>query len=66
MSRNKAVELTVRVKATTDKAVMIETERGTAWVPRSQIEDWSGSDDLDLNVESIFVPEWLAVEKGLV
>ena len=62
----KDVELEVTVRAMTERAMMVETCVGTAWVPKSQISDWSGSEELDRSVESIFVPEWLAIEKGLV
>ena len=63
---SKEVELDVKVKLVTDKAIQIETERGTNWVPKSQITDYSGSELLDHNVTSIFIPEWLASEKGLI
>lgn len=65
--KQREVELEVRVRAVTDKAMLVSTD-GTnqAWLPKSQITDWSGSEELDSNTTSIFVPEWLAVEKGLV
>ena len=66
MSKQPDVELEVQVKAVTDLAMLVKTERGQAWIPKSQISDYSGSEDLDSQVESIFVPQWLAEEKGLV
>lgn len=62
----KDVELEVQVQAVTERAMLVQTVVGQAWVPKSQISDYSGSDELDSQVETIFVPEWLATEKGLV
>ena len=60
------VELEVQVLAVTDKALLVKTAMGQAWVPISMISDYSGSEDLDARVDSIFVPQWIAEEKGLV
>ena len=67
MGKQADVELDVKVKAVTDKAILVSTD-GTnqVWLPKSQITDWSGSDELDSSTTSVFVPEWLAIEKGLV
>lgn len=62
----KNVELEVQVRAVSERAMLVQTEVGQAWIPKSQISDYSGSEELDSQVESIFVPEWLAIEKGLV
>jgi hypothetical protein len=60
------VELEVQVFAKTAQALRVATEKGQAWVPRSQITDWSpGQADLE-DATSIFIPQWLAEEKGLV
>lgn len=64
--KNREVELEVQVRAQTSVAMLVRTEMGEAWVPKSQISDWSGSEELDMTTTSIFVPEWMAVEKGLV
>lgn len=66
MSKSADVELEVTVKAVTDKALLINDGKIDVWLPKSQISDWSGSEELDRNVTSVFVPEWLAIEKGLV
>jgi hypothetical protein len=67
MGIKKQVELEGQMVSSTELAVQWETERGVAWVPRSQISDFSPDDeDVNGDTESIFVPEWLAVEKGLV
>ena len=62
----KDVEIECTVKAVTDRAILIHDGKHEAWIPKSQISDYSGSDDLDTAVESIFIPEWLAIERGLV
>lgn len=59
-----------------DLAIRISVDLGgrlgvrTAWIPRSQVDDYSGFDDYDDLDEddpiSLFIPEWLAEEKGLV
>lgn len=41
-----------------DKAKLFKTSEGEVWIPKSQIVD--EGDDV------ITIPEWLAVEKGLV
>ena len=65
MSRE--VELEIRVKAVTDRALLVTTDGDNeAWIPKSQITDYAGSEDLDARVTSIFISEWLATEKGLV
>lgn len=66
MGKNTEVEIAVVVKAVTDKAILINDGKIDVWIPKSQITDYAGSDDLDQRVTSIFVLEWLAIEKGLV
>jgi hypothetical protein len=55
----------VAVRRVTDKALLVDHGRKEeAWVPKSQISDFTGP-DLD-HADSIFLPEWLAAEKGMV
>ncbi len=59
------VEIDCVVRRSTDKAILINI--GTpddVWVPKSQVSDYCG-ESLE-TAESIFIPEWLATEKGLV
>ena len=66
------IDITVRVKRITDRAMLVEpayTPREAAWVPLSQVEiaacdarDADGTGKL----HTLTIPEWLAVEKGLV
>ncbi len=64
-SGNAQVEIDCVVRRSTEKAILINF--GTdedVWVPKSQISDYTG-ETVD-EAESIFIPEWLATEKGLV
>lgn len=64
MSRNDAqVEVEVEVLRHTAAAIEVEHERGTCWVPKSQVSDWTGR-TVDV-ATTIFVPEWLATAKGM-
>lgn len=58
------VEIACEVRAETEKAYLIYDGAKTVWVPKSQITDES------LNFagrpESIFIPVWLAKDKGLI
>jgi hypothetical protein len=61
------IDMTVRVKATTERAALVEpaySTREAAWVPLSQVElaAVEGGEGL----YTLTIPEWLAVDKGLV
>ena len=59
MSRgNDLVEVAGEVRATTGKAIQFFDGDTTVWLPLSQIEV---NDD-----GTVTMPEWLAIEKGLV
>jgi len=58
------IEIAVEVRRETEKAMLIYDGKSEAWVPKSQITDQSEKNDG--TIESIFVPEWLALEKGLI
>lgn len=63
-TKSMTVEINVSVHARTDKAFLVDNGNGhRVWVPRSQISDHTGDDE---SPESIFVPTWLAYEKGLI
>jgi hypothetical protein len=57
------IELACEVRAKTGKAWLIYDGDKEAWIPLSQIQDYSETDG---NVESIFISEWMAKEKGLI
>lgn len=57
----------VRVVRGSSKALLCEINGEQHWIPKSQIDDDSEVFDDGENAEGTLVlPEWLAVEKGLV
>lgn len=62
----KDVEIEVEVRAVTEKALQVFDGKTTCWLPKSQISDYCGSEELDSKVTAVFIPQWLAEEKGLV
>jgi len=62
------IELEVKIWSLTPKAVLVETEKsGKVWIPRSCISDYSPpSEEVEYKTTSIFIPRWIAVDKGLV
>lgn len=62
------VEIKCEVRAVTRDAIKIHDGKTEAWIPKSQVSDWSdGPDDAPgFGTTSIFVPEWLATERGLL
>lgn len=65
MSRSDLIDITVQLHHETDKAVLVsdDGEKDNAvWLPRSMIEI-DGKKD---NILEITLPEWLAMDKGLI
>ena len=63
------VEIDVVVKHATDKAILVNHGAPeSVWIPISQISDWCDGPDHapGTGTTSIFIPEWLATEKGMV
>ncbi len=55
----------VRVKHETDAALLCRVDGEDVWIPKSRILD--GTDvERPGDVGTLVIPEWLAVEKGLV
>lgn len=73
MARHTMVEIEIKeVARHTPKALLVRTEDGTeSWIPVSQVREFEGmlpeewEDELD-DLEVITIPEWSAVQKGLV
>lgn len=60
------IEIDVVVKRSTEKAILVNFGvPKEEWIPKSQISDFTSDDDID-TATSIFIPEWLATEKGMV
>ena len=57
------IEIAVEIRARTDKALLVYNGDVEAWVPRSQISDYTGDSE---SPETIFISEWMANEKGLI
>ena len=57
------IEIPVKVKARTALALLVYDGEQEVWIPRSQINDYEGDQE---NPTTIFIPEWLAYEKGLI
>lgn len=62
------IEIDCEVRAVTRDAIQIHDGKRTAWIPKSQISDWTGGPDdaPGPGTTSIFIPEWLATDKGLI
>lgn len=60
-----SIEIAVDIKRITDKAVLANDGARDAWIPRSQITDYTDEIVVGESI-TIFVPQWLAEEKGLI
>lgn len=64
MTRSDITDITVHLHVETDKAVFVSDTGDKAdavWLPKSQIEI-----EPDGATHTVSLPEWLAIEKGLV
>lgn len=61
------IEIACEVRRETDKALLIHDGAREVWIARSQIADWVEEPGMfGPRITSIFVPVWLATEKGLL
>lgn len=60
---NKEIEISVEIKFETDLAYRVFDGARTEWVPKRFISDYCEEDG---RIISIFLPEWLALEKGFI
>ena len=61
-----SIKINVKVVERTDLALLVSDSRKEAWVPLSQIEEVLEEPGLfGPVITAIFVPEWLAADKGL-
>lgn len=58
------IEIEVEVRGESQLALLVFDGKEEVWVPKSQISDQS--ERADGSVESIFIPEWLALKNGLI
>lgn len=64
MTQSRDIEISVIIKGETDAAYRVDfggKEEG--WVPKSQISDVGEEGG---RIISIFIPEWLALKKGMI
>jgi len=61
--RSDLIDLTLNIHAETEKAIAVSDDGSTyIWLPKSQIEYAERGD----SIVEVSMPNWLAVEKGLV
>lgn len=58
IGRSNIVDIAGEIRAETDKAVQFYDGERTVWLPRSQIEIGDNG--------TVAMPEWLAMDKGLI
>ena len=63
MKQVEQVEIECEVRGETERALKIFDGKIEVWIPKSQITDECEEDG---KLTSIFIPVWLATEKGLV
>ena len=64
--KSNIIDIDVEVTARTEKAVLVHTgtKEQAVWLPLSQVEiEPNGAFD---GIETATLPEWLALEKGLI
>lgn len=77
MGVRKLVEVTVEIKHHTDKAVLVSDGETECWIPFSLVEELKdiledttglkvGIEDELAELETITIPEWLAIQHGLI
>jgi len=66
--KSNLIDITVQLKHQTDLAILV-TDDGTnaIWLPKSQIECDVDLDNADVgDTIEVTLPEWLALDKGLI
>lgn len=64
MSGERDIEIAVEVRAETPKAILVFDGKTEVWIARSQIRDQC-ENELGA-ITSIFLTEWMAMQKGLI
>ena len=64
--KSKIIDINVEVTARTEKAVLVHTgvKEQAVWLPLSQVD--IEPNDAFPGIETVTLPEWLALEKGLI
>ncbi len=58
------IEIAIDVRKETDAALLVYDGKIEVWIPKSKISDQS--EGAHGRIETIFIPEWLALAKGLI
>ena len=58
------LEFEIEIIRETDKAILISDGTAQEWIPKSQLED--DPDRRNNGLYLIIIPEWLAIDKGLI
>lgn len=67
VSPTETIEIACEVRRQTDKAWLVYDGAREVWIAKSQITDHVEERGLiSMKVTSIFIPVWLATEKGLI
>jgi len=66
MSNNNLEYFTCEVRHETDRAYLLYDGEQEVWIPKSQIHDEETSFDGDIEWLEFGIPEWLALEKGMI
>ena len=60
--RSDLIDIVIVIMIKRPNAILVSDGTKQAWLPRSQIE----IENEDLKFSTVTLPEWLAIEKGLV
>ncbi len=63
MGVSREVEIACEIRGETALAYRVYDGKVTEWVPKSQITDYCEESNV---ITSVFIPEWLALEKGFL
>ena len=65
MKRNHdIIEVATTIRHQTDKAILVDEGKEKIWLPKSQVE--IDEHDEKTGAATLSMPEWLAVDKGLI
>lgn len=62
MTDRERIELCLEIKRESDRSILVSDGDVEAWLPKSQL-DYDGEPGQTVNIE---MPEWLAVDRGLI
>lgn len=68
MAKSDLVDLTMQLHADSKAAILVSDDGDKAkavWLPKSQIE-WIRHESYGSNIVIVTLPEWLALDKGLI